>query len=127
MELGSGSSSIGEAVSGRGDGVMDGDEDLFYIPERRPSLDLGPNPMDTSQWYCNFIFTYEPLCPFPYCMIVFVSQIYNFLFVNSRSLSIIIFCQIYLLVTIMHHHKVPRKHDSLGFEYIFTLLYMHQL
>lgn len=91
MELASGSSSIGEAVSGRGDGVMDGDEDLFYIPERRPSLDLGTNAMDTSQWYCNFMFTYEPLCPFSYCMIVIVSKIYNLLFVNSRSHRVIIF------------------------------------
>lgn len=53
-----GSSSIGDAVSGRGpylpggdgDDDDDDDDDLFYIPERRPSLDLGSNLMDTSQW-----------------------------------------------------------------------------
>ncbi|KAK2881843.1 hypothetical protein Q8A73_022353 [Channa argus] len=49
----SGSSSIGEAVSGRGQAVYheeddDDDDELYYIPERRPSLDLGPSPMDTS-------------------------------------------------------------------------------
>lgn len=43
-------SSIGEAVSGRGpNGSYE--EEMFYIPERRPSLDLGPTPMDTSHWY----------------------------------------------------------------------------
>ncbi|XP_034539854.1 protein NLRC3 [Notolabrus celidotus] len=51
----SGSSSIGEAVSGRGENVnyegVDGDDDLYYIPERRPSLDLGPMPMDISNWH----------------------------------------------------------------------------
>lgn len=48
----SGSSSVGEAVSGRGgQSVPNDDDDLFYIPERRPSLDLGPYPVDTSQWY----------------------------------------------------------------------------
>lgn len=58
----SGSSSIGEAASGRGrarsneeeegeGGDYDIDDDLYYIPERRPSLDLGPSPMDTSHWY----------------------------------------------------------------------------
>lgn len=54
-----GSSSIGDAVSGRGPHLPSGDgegddddddDDLFYIPERRPSLDLGSNLMDTSQW-----------------------------------------------------------------------------
>lgn len=49
-----GSSSIGEAVSGRGrhlpGGDGDDDDDLFYIPERRPSLDLDSDPIDTSQW-----------------------------------------------------------------------------
>lgn len=51
------SSSIGEAVSGRGQSVThegdgdDDDEDLYYIPERRPSLDLGPTPMDTCHWH----------------------------------------------------------------------------
>lgn len=44
-------SSVGDAVSGRGEDEFDEDEDLYYIPERRPSLDLGPTPMDTSQWY----------------------------------------------------------------------------
>ncbi|XP_041657929.1 protein NLRC3 [Cheilinus undulatus] len=47
------SSSIGEAVSGRGANVDDDyneDEDLYYIPERRPSLDLGTSPMDTTHW-----------------------------------------------------------------------------
>lgn len=55
MEVGSlsGSSSIGEAVSGRGQNVANDDdgEDLYYIPERRPSLDLGPNPMDVGEGY----------------------------------------------------------------------------
>lgn len=51
----SGSSSIGDAVSGRGPHLpggegYDDDDDLFYIPERRPSLDLGSNLMDTGQW-----------------------------------------------------------------------------
>ncbi|XP_076606631.1 NLR family CARD domain-containing protein 3 [Chaetodon auriga] len=53
MDTLSGSSSIGDAVSGRGQNVPDEDDeddDLYYIPERRPSLDLGPNPMDISQW-----------------------------------------------------------------------------
>lgn len=50
MAMSSGSSSIGEAVSGRGQNVPDEDDGLYYIPERRPSLDLGPSPMDTSQW-----------------------------------------------------------------------------
>lgn len=51
MAPSSGSSSIGEAVSGRGHHVPDDgddDEDLYYIPERRPSLDLGP--VDFGQW-----------------------------------------------------------------------------
>lgn len=51
MATPSGSSSIGEAVSGRGQSVTNEDEDIYYIPERRPSLDLGPSPMDTSQWH----------------------------------------------------------------------------
>lgn len=50
----SGSSSIGEAVSGRGQNVAADEEDLFYIPERRPSLDLGPNPMEIGEGYCFF-------------------------------------------------------------------------
>ncbi|KAF1378714.1 hypothetical protein PFLUV_G00193390 [Perca fluviatilis] len=56
MATPSGSSSIGDAVSGRGpqSGQSDTNEDeddLYYIPERRPSLDLGPTPMDTSHWH----------------------------------------------------------------------------
>lgn len=49
----SGSSSIGDAVSGRAQSVPDEGEDdeLYDIPERRPSLDLGPSPMDTSHWH----------------------------------------------------------------------------
>ncbi|KAM6911116.1 NACHT, LRR and PYD domains-containing protein 3 [Lycodopsis pacificus] len=43
-------SSLGDAVSGRGQSVSGEGDDLFYIPERRPSLDLGPSPMDTSHW-----------------------------------------------------------------------------
>lgn len=53
MNVGSSdSSSIGDAVSGRGHHLPDDDDDddLFYIPERRPSLDLGSNLMDISQW-----------------------------------------------------------------------------
>lgn len=46
----SGSSSIGEAVSGRGAGVV-GEDDVYYIPERRPSLDLGTNSLDLNYWY----------------------------------------------------------------------------
>lgn len=44
-------SSIGDAVSSREGVESIEDEGLYYIPERRPSLDLGPSPMDTSQWY----------------------------------------------------------------------------
>ncbi|XP_076024363.1 NLR family CARD domain-containing protein 3 [Genypterus blacodes] len=54
----SGSGSFGNGVSAGGHqagGYIedDEDEDLYYIPERRPSLDLGPEPgaMDTSHWY----------------------------------------------------------------------------
>lgn len=53
MARSSGSSSLGEAVSGRGHHLPDdGDdeEDLYYIPERRPSLDLGGSLMDIGQW-----------------------------------------------------------------------------
>ncbi|XP_054481564.1 NACHT, LRR and PYD domains-containing protein 3 [Anoplopoma fimbria] len=46
-----GSSSPGDAVSERGEIVSNEDEDLYYIPERRLSLDLGPSAMDTSQWH----------------------------------------------------------------------------
>lgn len=54
MDQASGGSSIGEAVSGRGvtHGVFVDEDDLFYIPERRASLDLGPLPMDFSHRYC---------------------------------------------------------------------------
>lgn len=50
------STSAGEAVSGRGQTAYaeegdDDDDELYYIPERRPSLDLGPSQMDTSHWY----------------------------------------------------------------------------
>ncbi|XP_047463964.1 protein NLRC3 [Mugil cephalus] len=50
MATQSDSSSIGEAVSGRGENVPEGEEedDLYYIPPRRPSLDLGENSMDIS-------------------------------------------------------------------------------
>nr|XP_020491166.1 NLR family CARD domain-containing protein 3-like [Labrus bergylta] len=44
-------SSIGEAVSARGENEYVEDEDLFYIPERRPSLDLGPSPMEATHWH----------------------------------------------------------------------------
>ncbi|KAK9536364.1 hypothetical protein VZT92_006151 [Zoarces viviparus] len=43
-------SSLGDAVSGRGQSMSGEGDELFYIPERRPSLDLGPSPMDTSHW-----------------------------------------------------------------------------
>ncbi|KAM8898412.1 NLR family CARD domain-containing protein 3 [Spinachia spinachia] len=42
---------LGSAVSDRGASGLDERDMLFYIPERRPSLDLGPSPMDTSQWH----------------------------------------------------------------------------
>ncbi|XP_023139762.2 protein NLRC3 [Amphiprion ocellaris] len=49
----SGSSSIGEAVSGRAmtHSPEPNEDDIYYIPERRPSLDLGPDPMDTTNWH----------------------------------------------------------------------------
>lgn len=58
-------SSIGEAASGRRESgleeeVEDEDEDLYYIPPRRPSLDLGPSPMDTTHWYGE-MFDLQPL------------------------------------------------------------------
>ncbi|XP_068187584.1 protein NLRC3 [Antennarius striatus] len=43
------SSSIGAEALERGQRLPDDDDSLYYIPERRPSLDLGQ--MDTSQWY----------------------------------------------------------------------------
>ncbi|KAI4813672.1 hypothetical protein KUCAC02_002905 [Chaenocephalus aceratus] len=52
MDSLSDSSSIGEAVSGRGRRRRESDEDdgIFYIPERRRSLHLDQTPMDTSHW-----------------------------------------------------------------------------
>lgn len=52
MDGSASSSSLGDAASGRAQQVeFDEDEDLYYIPERRPSLDLGHSPMDTITWY----------------------------------------------------------------------------
>nr|XP_046266201.1 protein NLRC3 [Scatophagus argus]XP_046266202.1 protein NLRC3 [Scatophagus argus]XP_046266203.1 protein NLRC3 [Scatophagus argus] len=51
IAMASGSSSVGEAVSGRGQSASNEDDDIYYIPERRPSLDLGPSPMDISHWH----------------------------------------------------------------------------
>ncbi|XP_060941822.1 NLR family CARD domain-containing protein 3 [Limanda limanda] len=52
MAMGSESSSVGDPVSVRGQQIVSNeDDDLYYIPERRPSLDLGEwttSPMDTS-------------------------------------------------------------------------------
>ncbi|KAK5859150.1 hypothetical protein PBY51_003237 [Eleginops maclovinus] len=45
------SASIGEAVSGREQSEPYEDDDLFYIPERRPSLQLEQSLMDTSHWH----------------------------------------------------------------------------
>ncbi|KAF7656032.1 hypothetical protein LDENG_00047140 [Lucifuga dentata] len=48
-----GSSSLGDAASARGHNVsMEDDDELYYIPERRPSLDLGQelSTMETSLW-----------------------------------------------------------------------------
>ncbi|XP_056449511.1 NLR family CARD domain-containing protein 3 [Gadus chalcogrammus] len=62
MELGdtdSDSLPFGEGVSGRGgdsnEGGNDDDDDLYYIPERRASLDLGQesSPGDGAQWWCQ--------------------------------------------------------------------------
>lgn len=47
----SGSSSIGDPVSERGHSLVEEDGENWLYPERRPSLDLGPSPMDTSQWH----------------------------------------------------------------------------
>lgn len=49
-------SSIGEAVSGRGVNEYyeienENEDDEFYIPPRRASLDLGTSPMDIAQWH----------------------------------------------------------------------------
>lgn len=62
--MSSDNSSIGEAVSGRGVGDHVEEEDLYYIPERRPSLDLGTTPVDTSQWYKEIfdVLTFIVLC-----------------------------------------------------------------
>lgn len=52
MEASLSDSSLGEAAVGRGQQVeFNEDDDLYYIPERRPSLDLGHSPMDTITWY----------------------------------------------------------------------------
>ncbi|XP_058482796.1 protein NLRC3 [Solea solea] len=51
MNMESDSSSIGDAVSGRGQQSASRDDDELYIPERRPSLDLGQSPMDTNHWF----------------------------------------------------------------------------
>ncbi|XP_029526807.1 NLR family CARD domain-containing protein 3-like [Oncorhynchus nerka] len=47
---------LGEGVSGRGRSTIsmsDEGEEAFYVPERRPSLDLGDGlrPMDTTHWH----------------------------------------------------------------------------
>ncbi|KAM9846992.1 NLR family CARD domain-containing protein 3 [Aulostomus maculatus] len=42
---------LGDAASAGGESMSYEDDELYYIPERRPSLDLGPNPMDTSHWH----------------------------------------------------------------------------
>ena len=47
---------LGEGVSDRGGDLIEGeddDEDLYYIPERRPSLDLGQesSPGDDARWW----------------------------------------------------------------------------
>lgn len=51
MAMSSGNSSLGDAASAGGQSMSNEDDGLYYIPERRPSLDLGPTPMDTSHWY----------------------------------------------------------------------------
>lgn len=56
-------SSLGDAVSAGGQSECveeEEDDDLYYIPERRPSLDLGTNPMDTSQWYREILLCTNP-------------------------------------------------------------------
>lgn len=50
--------SFGDGVSGRGQGFNEEvdeevDEDIFYVPERRPSLDLGGEPGDGSPWWMS--------------------------------------------------------------------------
>ncbi|XP_056263462.1 NLR family CARD domain-containing protein 3 [Pseudoliparis swirei] len=50
------SSSLGDAVSGREQNSINEDDEL-YIPERRPSLDLGQSPMDTSHWHVDQAFS----------------------------------------------------------------------
>ncbi|XP_030009825.1 NLR family CARD domain-containing protein 3 [Sphaeramia orbicularis] len=46
-------SSDGDAPASGGSEYPEDEEDdgLYYIPPRRPSLDLGPDPMDTSEWH----------------------------------------------------------------------------
>ncbi|KAF0038240.1 hypothetical protein F2P81_008724 [Scophthalmus maximus] len=44
-------SSLGDAASGRRQwSVSNEDDEIYYIPERRPSLDLGQSLIDTSHW-----------------------------------------------------------------------------
>lgn len=52
MDRSNSDSSLGEGASACGRSTPDGGDELeFYIPERRPSLDLGnPTRMDTSHW-----------------------------------------------------------------------------
>lgn len=53
MATPSGTSDGDASPSGGESEYPEGDEDdgLYYIPPRRPSLDLGPDPMDTSEWH----------------------------------------------------------------------------
>ncbi|XP_067085008.1 protein NLRC3 [Osmerus mordax] len=53
MDQSNSESSLGEGASACGRSTPDGEDELeCYIPERRPSLDLGnPTPMDTSHWH----------------------------------------------------------------------------
>lgn len=45
-------SSLGDAASGRRQwSVSNEDDEIYYIPERRPSLDLGQSLIDTSHWH----------------------------------------------------------------------------
>ena len=52
MDRSNSDSSLGEGASACGRDTPDDEVELeCYIPERRPSLDLGnPTPMDTSHW-----------------------------------------------------------------------------
>lgn len=67
MDEASGGSSVGEAVSGRGDGVVN-EEDVYYIPERRPSLDLGSYPMEFNlRYWCHSTLVFVSLGLFTKC------------------------------------------------------------